>query len=417
MPPRDPAPTLRRHFFFVAGFDPMDAEGHHRIFHREMARFSSVWNVEVEAQDAPQPTPTGALWDATAHGAGWTTQARVELLCWDDLVRAEMGRSRASHVLGGIRAILDMIATGTIVRYFRFSHRYGIFFLLTYVALLAILGVSAGAGWLAHHLAAGLGALPAIGIGLAAAVACFLGAMATFGARMRLKQSLDLAEFSVDFVRRRHPAIDARMDAFADRLLAVVDERGADGEGVDEIVIAGHSLGAMHAVSLLARALAKDPDFPNRATVRLLTVGNTSAKFALHPAGGWLRAAGEKVFEARDIYWAEFQARDDLVSFYKVNPVTLRHAGNSNGLLRPFVRQVTIREMMTPATFRRYRLDLMRLHCQFFLANDRRAAYDFYAFIFAPVSFDAVVHEIQGPLEILDPDGAIIPLEHRGSAA
>ena len=34
------------------------------------------------------------------------------------------------------------------------------------------------------------------------------------------------------------------MDAFAKRIIAVVDEGG-----VDEIVIAGHSLGAMHALS------------------------------------------------------------------------------------------------------------------------------------------------------------------------
>lgn len=412
MPPRDPAPTLRRHFFFVAGFDPMDAEGHYRIFQREMARFASVWNVSAQIEGAPVPTETGAYWDAGAQGPGWTSQARVELLCWDELVRAEMGRSRLSHLWGGARAFADMIATGTILRYFRFSHRYGIFFLLTYVALAAMSALALAAGWGVWRLAEDLGALPAALLALIAGAGLFFAAMATFGRRMRLQQSLDLAEFSVDFVRGRHPAIAARMDAFAKRIIAVVDEGG-----VDEIVIAGHSLGAMHAVSLLARALETDPDFPTRAKVRLLTVGNTAAKFALHPAGGWLRAAGERVFEARDIYWVEFQARDDLVSFYKVNPVTLRHAGNSNGTLRPFVRQVTIREMMTPATFARYRLDLMRLHCQFFLANDRRAAYDFYAFIFAPVSFDAVVHEIQGPLEILDPDGAIIPVERRGAAA
>lgn len=411
MPPRDPAPTLRRHFFFLAGFDPMDADGHYRIFQREMARFASVWNVSAQIDGAPVQTGTGSYWDASAQGPGWTAQARVELLCWNDLVRAEMGRSRLSHLWGGARAFADMVATGTILRYFRFSHRYGIFFILTYVALAAICGVALAAGLGAAHLAGDVG-LPATLSGLVAGGLVFFAAMATFGRRMRLQQSLDLAEFSVDFVRGRHPAIAARMEAFAKRILAVVNEGG-----VDEIVIAGHSLGAMHAVSCLARALETDPDFPKRAKVRLLTVGNTAAKFALHPAGGWLRAAGERVFEARDIYWAEFQARDDLVSFYKVNPVTLRHAGNSNGLLRPFVRQVTIREMMTPATFARYRLDLMRMHCQFFLANDRRAAYDFYAFIFAPVSFDAVVHEIQGPLEILDQDGSIIPEERRGAAA
>lgn len=411
MPLRDNAPTLRRHFFFLAGFDPMDAEGHHRIFTREMARFASVWSTQAECEPHPHPTPTGARWDAVASGPGWTTQTRFELLAWDDLVRADMRRSRWSHIGGGLRAIADMIATGTILRYFQFSHRYGIFFILTYVALLAITAAAIFAGWFVFGFAGTLGAWLAGAMALLAAATVFIGLMATFGARVRLQQSLDLAEFSVDFVRRRHPAIEARMDAFADRLLAVVAEGG-----VDEIVIAGHSLGAMHAVSLLARALEKDPDFPERAPIRLLTVGNTSAKFALHPAGAWLRQAAQAVYDARDIYWVEFQARDDIVSFYKVNPVNLRHAGNSNGLLRPFVRQVTIREMLTPETFSRFRLDIMRLHCQFFLANDRRAAYDFYAFVFAPVSFDAIVNEIEGPQVIFEQDGAIVPVERRGAA-
>lgn len=402
---------MRRHFFFLAGFDPMDSEGHHRIFAREMARFSSVWNVQAECEAKPTPTSTGALWDATASGPGWSTQTRFELLAWDDLVRADMHRGRPSHVMGSFRAIGDMIATGTIVRYFRFSPRYGIFFLLTYITLLCVTAIAALCGWLAFQMASAFGAWLAAGAGLALAAAVFIGLMATFGARMRLQQSLDLAEFSVDFVRRRHPAIEARIRAFAERVLDVV----AAGD-VDEIVIAGHSLGAMHAVCLLARALEKDRAFPQRVPVRLLTLGNTSAKFALHPAGAWLREAAQAVYDAGDIYWVEFQARDDIVSFYKVNPVTLSHAGNANGLLRPFVRQVRIRDLLSPATYARYRLDLMRLHCQFFLANDQRAVYDFYAFIFAPVSFDHLVRQMTGPLAVFAEDGSLIDAHRRGAA-
>lgn len=410
-PRNDQAPPFRRHFFFVAGFDPMDREGHHRIFQREMARFSSVWNIRTQADSPLTPTPTGGLWHAQAEGPDWRTETTFELLAWNDLVATEMKRSRWSHILGGIRALGDMIATGTIARYFRFSHRYGIFFILTYVTLLLILIASAAAGWGVLRVLAEHGPWVAAAGAMAGALVCFFVIMASFGQRMRLKQSLDLAEFSVDFVRRRHPAIDRRMEAFAQRVREV-----ARAGGVDEVVIAGHSLGAMHAVSFLAKALESDPTFAQSVPVRLLTVGNTSAKFALHPAGGWLREAAQRVFEAREIYWVEFQARDDLVSFYKVNPVTLQHAGNSNGLLRPFVRQVRIRDMMTAATFRRYRLDLMRLHCQFFLANDTRAPYDFYAFIFAPVRFDAVVHEIEGPQVIFAADGALIPANRRGAA-
>ncbi len=411
MPLRDQEPTLRRHFFFVAGFDPMDVEGHQRIFMREMVRFGSVWNVATEAETRARRTPTGALWDASASGPGWSTQTRFELFSWDDLVRVDMRRSRWSHILGGVRALADMIATGTIVRYFRFSHRYGIFFLLTYVALLVILAAALGAGWLVSGLAASLGAWNAAALALLAAAGVFFALMATLGARVRLKQSLDLAEFSVDFVRGRHPAVDARMDAFADRLLDVAAQGG-----VEEIVIAGHSFGALHATSLIARAVEKDPTFPQRIPIRLLTVGSTSAKFALHPAGGRLRRAAQKVYDAAEIQWVEFQARDDIVSFYKVNPVTLRHAGNANGLLRPFVRQVLIRELLTPETFARYRLDIMRLHCQFFLANDRRAAYDFYAFVFAPVPFEVLAAQMTGPLAIFGEDGGLNTPEHRGAA-
>ncbi|TCT07584.1 hypothetical protein [Aquabacter spiritensis] len=410
MPLRDQDPPFRRHFVFVAGYDPMDVEGHHRIFQREMARFGTVWQASASCDAHPRRTPTGALWTACASGPGWATETCFEMFAWDDLVRADMRRSRWSHLRGGLRAIADMIATGTILRYFRFSHRYGIFFLLTYFVLFVMLTAAVSAGWVAFA-AAPVSTLPALGLGLLAAAIVFLGLMRTLGARVRLKQSLDLAEFSVDFVRGRHPAIETRMAAFAARLQAI-----AAAGGVDEIVVAGHSLGAMHAVSLLACALENDPDLPQKVPLRLLTVGSTAAKFALHPAGARLRRAAWRVFEAEPIYWVEFQARDDIVSFYKVNPVTLRHAGNANGLLRPFVRQVRIRDMMTPETFSRFRLDIMRLHCQFFLANDRRATYDFYAFIFAPVRFEVLAAEMAGPMAVFGPDGAISATMERGAA-
>ncbi|QTL04213.1 hypothetical protein J5J86_02320 [Aquabacter sp. L1I39] len=402
-----PHSFIRRHFFFVAGYDPMDVVGHHRIFARESARFAGTWQARTWSEGELHETPTGAYWDAGAAGPGWESATRFELLAWNDIVKADMARSRWSHILGSARAMWDMVATGTVIRYFRFSRRYGIFFALTYVMLLAMTGLGIGAGLVAYDFAAPLGPLAALPAAVAAGLAVFFGLMATLGARVKLKQSLDLAEFSVDFVRGRHGAIDARLEAFADRLIAV-----ARNGGVDEIVVAGHSLGAMHVVSLVALALRKDPDFARAVPVRLLTVGSTAAKFALHPAGGRLREAARTVHDATSLDWIEFQAKDDIVSFYKVDPVSLTHAGNGDGSRRPFIRQVTIRGMMTPGTYARYRLDIMRLHCQFFLANDCRAPYDFYAFIHAPISCSDLVAQMEGPMAIFAPDGSLIPGAH-----
>ncbi|MFH1553575.1 MAG: hypothetical protein ABII76_01735 [Pseudomonadota bacterium] len=413
MAAHEPDQMLRRHFFFVAGFDPMSAEGHHKVFTRELARFAKVWSVATGCDPAPEATLTGAAWNTHASGPGWSTRTRFELLAWDEFVRADMARGRWSHILGTTRALADMIASGTVVRYFRLSHRYGIFFVLTYVVLLAITAAALAAGYGAAHFAtAPLGLVPALLLGAVAAAGVFFGLMATLGKRLRLKQSLDLAEFSVDYARGRHPAIDARVTAFATRVREVARQGG-----VDEIVIAGHSLGAMHVVSLVAQVLAREPRFGARIPIRLLTLGSTTAKFALHPAGTRLRAAARKVHAAPAVGWAEFQARDDIVSFYKVNPVTLGHAGNADGRRRPFVRQITIRGLLTAKTYARFRFDVMRLHCQFFLANDRKAPYDFYAFICAPVTFDEMVRQIDGPMAIFAPDGALMPLAYRQATA
>ncbi|BAF89112.1 conserved hypothetical membrane spanning protein [Azorhizobium caulinodans ORS 571] len=419
MSPPHQGTTIRRHLFFVAGYDPMTADAHHGIFTRELARFADVWGIKARVDSVPRAKRTGATWTARSEGPGWSTETNFEILAWDDLVRRDMNRSRWSHLGGTIRALADMIGSGTLFRYFGTSHRYGIFFCLTYLTLAAIWAVAVGLGFAATAYARPVVSDALIGsfyafngqtgkwVAVAAGVATTLiggfGLMKLLNKRFRLRQSLDLAEFSVDFAHDRHPEIKERITAFADRVHAVM----AFG-GVDEIIIAGHSLGAMHAISLVARALRDDPNFGTKIPIRILTLGSTIAKFALHPAADRLRGATRTVSKATAVGWTEYQARDDIVSFYKVDPVTLGRISDGDPNRRPLVRRVAIRSMLTPKTYARFRTDVMRLHCQFFLANDRRAPYDFYAFVCAPVPYDTLVGSPEGPLSVLAEDGSLL---------
>lgn len=412
-------PPFRRHIFFVAGYDAMTVEAHHRVFLRELARFGEVWGVKAKASDDARINRTGGYWTTRAEGPGWATETRFEVLAWDDLVRADMNRSRWSHLKGTVRALGDMILSGTIFRYFRTSHRYGIFFCLPYLTLALIWAFAAGLGWLAARALQPLvsdalvgtalaahgqtGRWTAVVVGTVLALGVGLGLIRLLNRRLRLRQSLDLAEFSVDFAHDRDPKLKERITAFADRLRATV----AMG-GVDEIILAGHSLGAMHVVSLVARALRDDPQIGTTVPVRILTLGSTIAKFALHPAADRLRGSTRTVSKASAIGWTEYQARDDIVSFYKVDPVTLQPAGDGDTTRRPLIRRVAIKTMLTPATFARFRFDVMRLHCQFFLANDQRAPFDFYAFVCAPVPFDTLVGTAEGPLSVFTAEGGLL---------
>lgn len=406
----------RRHVFLVPGYDPMTIEGHHRIFTREFKRFCEVWSVTARHLDtAPYPLPTGASWALAASGPDWQVDTTFELLAWDHLVRTDMGRSTLSHVMGTTRALVDMVRSGTIRRYFVTSRRYGVFFLFTYVLLIAFWLVAAGLGFAAAHFTAPYAGMPlAAGLGIAVALGAGSLLLRWPGRKLRLKQSLDLAEFSVDFARGRHPDLDARVEAFGRRLVEAEAEAAAC--GMDEMVVAGHSLGAMLAVSAVAHALKLDPDFGRRVPVRILTVGSTTAKFALHPAGERMRVAAREVAAARRIGWLEVQARDDMVSFYKVNPVTLEEAtfagmrsvpGDFSE--RPLLRHHAIRDMLTAKTFARFRLNMMRLHVQYLLANDQRAGYDFFAFLLSPLRFDLLAASAAGLNAYLNHNGALRP--------
>ena len=143
------------------------------------------------------------------------------------------------------------------------------------------------------------------------------------GGRWRVEQGLADWILARDYMRGRRPDIEARLDRFAERLVACVRAGTAD-----EIVIVGHSLGATFVVDVVTRALARDADLARRGpAVAVLTIGATIPKIALHPAGGRLRGCAEGVAREPDMFWVEYQARDDALSFYKFHPVTLPAIG------------------------------------------------------------------------------------------
>ena len=78
----------RRHVFYLAGFDPIDAPAQHRRFRREAEKFDRLWNVTTEVSDI-DAGPGGAprSWRVRARGPNWATDTVFELLDWQDLVR------------------------------------------------------------------------------------------------------------------------------------------------------------------------------------------------------------------------------------------------------------------------------------------------------------------------------------------
>jgi pimeloyl-ACP methyl ester carboxylesterase len=389
----------RRHVFHVAGYDPYDIAGQHRRFRRELAKFAGTWNVSAAASDVIGEKS----WSVTTRGPNWTCETTVEPLDWHDIVLADLKKPAIPRLLAGAATCADVIASGTFARYFAASHRYAFFFLVPFadVLLFALAGALVGYALAAAQALTGV---TRVVVATADAVAAFALLMRWPGRRWRVAQGLADWIFARDYMLVRRPDIEARLDQFAERVLA----RARAGE-VDEIVVVGHSLGATFVVDLLARALARDPELCRRGpALSVLTIGATIPKIALHPAGGRLRDCARRVATEPSLFWVEYQARDDAISFYRFHPVALRAVAAETEAVQPMVRRVQLHEMMTAQAFRRHRLSFMRLHYQFVMANAQRTVYDYFMIVCGPLSLRQVASAPGGASDAIAADGALI---------
>ena len=77
----------------------------------------------------------------------------------------------------------------------------------------------------------------------------------------------------------------------------------------------------------------------------------------------------------------------DTISFYRFDPVALKRIAGDRLDGRPVIRRVQIHDMLSPESFARYRRNVLRLHYQSVMANERRAPYDYYLMVCGPVAF------------------------------
>ena len=387
-PPASP-PVRRRIVFHLGGYDSHPPTDQHRIFLRELPRFSRNWSIAATASATPDISDLTARWETSAAGPNWRCETSYRVWRWDDLVRRELDRNHARRLLRAVVTFVDFVGSGTVRRYFQRFWPVTIFFGFAYalLAFFALAGVATGL-WLGGSL------------GVAAGFAVFWLLLLATAHRWRLAQALDLWAFSRDYARGRQTATEQRLEHFAHALLAATEE-----PATDEILVVGHSLGTLLAVDVLARALAQRPDLGRRGPpVRLLTVGTLIAQLGLHPRGDRIRAAVAAV-AASAIDWAEYHACEDALNFYKVDPVTLERRRDYPPGSRPMVRRVHVRDMLSPDVFHRFRHRWIRLHYQFLMANDVRAPYDFFMFACGPLPFPQIVAAPHGPADFIGADG------------
>jgi hypothetical protein len=385
----------------IGGYEPIPAEQQYQRFKRELQRFERTWNVRSTISEmSGSADGLVASWRIETRGPNWRVETDYSLLRWDDMVAADFARPDWRRLQWGLSALVDFVVSGTALRYFRTNWRYGVFFAYPFFLLagFVLLALFAGYEWIRFELAWPALLAPLAGVGVLAALIRWPGRL------MYLAYILDDWIFAGELIHRNRPALEARLDRFAKELAARMRETG-----YDELLFAAHSLGGAMQPEIVSRALRLDPGSAARS-LKLLSVGSSLLKIGLHPAARWLREAVARVCANPAIFWIEYQARADIINFFRVDPIAAMDLPQTG---KPVVQHARIRAMLKPEYYRTIQTDFFRLHRQLGMANDRRYFYDFFMICCGPVPIERRVRFPDRAVEAFGPDGSYSDLELR----
>jgi hypothetical protein len=391
--------VTKRLVFHIGGYDPISpSDVAYRRFLRELKRFEQTWSVKASVGE-PDITPDEMKWTVTTTGPDWRVESYYHLVRWDDVIQAKSREPLWRRLPVGIFAFLDFVFAGALWGYFRTNWHYAIFFLYPFILFAMLTAFALAIGMLIGRADALTGSLTGL-----TAFAVLLA-----GPWLHLAPLFDDWIFSRDYIRVGCSVLTHRLDRIAEQVI-----EAARRSSVDEILLVGHSLGAVLAVDLIDKVLALQSALGlSGPRFAFLTIGSSVLKIGLHRDARNFRAAVERVACAPGVFWGDYQARVDIMNFYDTDPMAEMALTTNAG--RPVVRLVEIGRMLEHAMYRQIRLRFFRLHCQFISGNDRRAEYDYFMLVCGPLAAEYQTMMPDGAQGAIGQDGALLAPPHLGA--
>jgi hypothetical protein len=365
----------RRCVFYVSGFDPKGASHYHTLYKEQAALQEQVGGLKLDI-GARRRLPSGnSAWTVRTVDNDVPVETHYEFMRWDDIVRDHWPRSQWRLWTDVMTTTLFNVRHGMLWKMFKLSWPPAVAlffpFVLLCAALVGIPVVMAATAWLVLKLGA-----PAIASGaISIAAGALLGWLGLkLEARYSMYWMMRSYAFTALQAQGRTPDLEARLDQHAAQLAQRLGDC-AD----DEVLVVGHSSGAIMAASIAARALSA-ASYEARPVLSLLTLGQWIPLLGLAPQARQFRAELEQLATARDLHWIDFSAPPDGCCFALSDPVAACMPGPVGRIAdRPKLLSPRFAEMFEQTEYAALRKDKFRMHFQYLMASQRGTEFDYFA--------------------------------------
>jgi len=377
----------------IGDYEQIDVAQQVARFQRGLQRFAQTWNVRTGCTPAKMESDGIAVWQIETKAPNWKVNTEFRLLNWSDVFKDDSRLRNFNRIWRAVRALTDFVISGTCWRYLRKSWRFGLFFLYPVLAVLPFIAIAL---WLPKLL-------ENLGVPFASFVGLVIGA-GLFAVFVRwvdpaLLRVVDMWIVLYDLVHLKRAGLSQRLGIFSQDIVAKL--RAND---FNEIVIIGHGIGAALQSVIMDRALFALPDFgKDGRSVSALSIGSLLLAIALHRGGAWLVSPALRMARDRMVYWAEYQADEDILSFPGCNPVS-EFIGESD---EPVLQRIRIKDMVDTTAKRRLSKTVYQNHERLVGANTKRYFYDYFMVCCGPFALSTRVEYRDLMVKVFGRDGRL----------
>ena len=396
---RSETPIRRRQVIYIAGYDPRPPEeAARRILARETERMAARTGIAASLSPVlPGRDEHEARWVLEASCSPedrppWSIETDFLYLRWDDLVAPDFARPFVRRAVRSLGTLLDYVFSGALFRMLRSYHPTVFLWLYPPLAVVLLILAAIWLGTVAQFVAEDAGGWPsgiAGMIGAASALGVFaLGRFAVpFGYWGHL---MELWIFCRDYAVGARPDVEDRVRLFAGRIA-----EAAAASDYDETLIIGHSFGCMLAAEATGEARLRAPEaFRQGAPVALVNVASCAGTSLLRRTSETTRRRMIALAETSDMVWLEIQGKQDLINYYRVDPMVMAGIDDDPARPNPVIRGLSLKDLVSAQTYRRIRKDFFRNHHQTIMANDHHYPWELPRLLAGPTSVTDVAQGI-----------------------